>query len=248
MSRRHRSGRLDDRKIVETIIRLHKRIAERFPGSGLSAVCETLDDVAKVTAARAAELARPYWGFRLLAGLVVALGLAAQIYFALLIDWAGIIARAKPVEVAEGLDAIVNLLVLAFGGIWFVMTLEQRWKRRRVLAHLYEFRSLAHIVDMHQLTKDPTIVLGGGKRTISSPERRMSEFELSRYLDYCAEMLALIAKLAALYAERTEDREVATGVNEIEELTSNLGRKIWQKIMIVRRLDERNAAAAARTH
>lgn len=244
MSRRHRSGRLDDRKIVETIVRLHNRIAERFPGSGLASVCETLADVAKVTAARAATLARPYWSFRLLAGAVIAAGLFAQIYFALLIDWAGIISRAKPVEVAEGLDAIVNLLILAFGGIWFVMTLEQRWKRRRVLAHLYEFRSLAHIVDMHQLTKDPTIVLSGAPRTTSSPERRMSEFELSRYLDYCAEMLALIAKLAALYAERTDDREVATGVNEIEELTSNLGRKIWQKIMIVRKLDERHAGPA----
>jgi hypothetical protein len=245
MSRKHRSGRLDDGKILETIIRLHKRIAERFPASGLSSVCATLSDVAKVTAARAAILAKPYWSFRLLAGAVVVAGLAAQIYFALLIDWSGIIARAKPVEVAEGLDAVVNLLVLAFGGIWFVMTLEQRWKRRRVLAHLYEFRSLAHIVDMHQLTKDPTIVLGGGEQTESSPERRMSEFELSRYLDYCAEMLALIAKLAALYAERTEDREVTNGVNEIEELTSNLGRKIWQKIMIVRRLDERHAGTPA---
>jgi len=246
MSRRRRSGRLDDGKIVETIDRLHKRIAERFPGSGLSSVCETLAEVAKVTAARAALLAKPYWSFRVLAGALVAAGVAAQIYFALLIDWSGIIARARPVEVAEGLDAIVNLLVLAFGGIWFVMTLEQRWKRRRVLAHLYEFRSLAHIVDMHQLTKDPTVVLGDGDRTVSSPERRMSEFELSRYLDYCAEMLALIAKLAALYAERTEDREVTNGVNEIEELTSNLGRKIWQKIMIVRRLDERHATPPAR--
>jgi hypothetical protein len=242
MKHRRRGAILDDRKIVETIQRLHRRIAERFPGSGLSAVCDSLSDIAKVTAERAAELARPYWGFRILAGVVVALGLAAQIYFALLIDWSGIIARAKPVEVAEGLDAIVNLLVLAFGGLWFVLTLEQRWKRRRVLKHLYEFRSLAHIVDMHQLTKDSTVVLSGGAPTVSSPERRMSEFELSRYLDYCAEMLALIAKLAALYAERSEDREVTAGVNEIEELSSNLGRKIWQKIMIVRRLDERQAA------
>ncbi|HEX4080857.1 MAG TPA: hypothetical protein VHX61_18500 [Rhizomicrobium sp.] len=245
MSRRHRSGILDDRKIVATIIRLHMRISERFPGSGLASVCETLADVAKVTAARAALLGRPYWGFRVLACVVVATGLAAQIWFAVLIDWSGIIARARPVELAEGLDAIVNLLILAFGGIWFVMTLEQRWKRRRVLAHLYEFRSLAHIVDMHQLTKDPTVVLSGAPPTASSPERRMSEFELSRYLDYCAEMLALIAKLAALYAERTQDREVTTGVNEIEELTGNLGRKIWQKIMIIRRLDERQATAPA---
>ncbi len=248
MSRRRRSGILDDRKIVETIIRLHSRIAERFPGSGLASVCESVAEVAKVTAARAATLARPWWGLRLLVGTVIAIGFATQIYFAGFVDWNGIITQAKPMEAAEGLDAIVNLLIFAFGGIWFVMTLEQRWKRRRILAHLYEFRSLAHIVDMHQLTKDPTVVLSGAPPTASSPERRMSEFELSRYLDYCAEMLALIAKLAALYAERSQDRQVTDGVNEIEELTSSLGRKIWQKIMIVSRLDERHAAAPARSH
>src|SRR5258707_503135 len=83
-------------------------------------------------------------------------------------------------------------------------------------------RSFAHVVDMHQLTKDPTVVLG--TPTASSPVRRMSEFELSRYLDYCAEMLALIAKLAALYAARMQDPAVITAVNEVEELTSDLGR------------------------
>src|SRR4029077_13585127 len=124
---------------------------------------------------------------------------------------------------------------------WFVLTLEARWKRRAVLQRLYELRSFAHVVDMHQLTKDPTIVLAGGAPTASSPARPMSEFELSRYLDYCAEMLALIAKLAALYAGATRDREVVAAVVEIEELTSDLGRKIWQKIMILSELDERRA-------
>ena len=52
-------------------------------------------------------------------------------------------------------------------------------------------------------------------------------------------MLALIAKLAALYAGRSRDREVIMAVNEVEELTSSLGRKIWQKIMILNQLDER---------
>ena len=94
---------------------------------------------------------------------------------------------------------------------------------------------------MHQLTKDPTIVLAGGAPTASSPIRAMSEFELSRYLDYCAEMLALIAKLAALYAGRVQDPAVITAVNEVEELTSDLGRKIWQKIMIISRLTEQPA-------
>jgi hypothetical protein len=67
----------------------------------------------------------------------------------------------------------------------------------------------------------------------------MNEFELSRYLDYCAEMLALIAKLGALYAARIRDRDVMVAVTEVEELTSDLGRKIWQKIMILSELDER---------
>jgi hypothetical protein len=136
---------------------------------------------------------------------------------------------------------MVNLLLLAGGAIWFLVTAEQRVKRRRTMRALYELRSFAHVIDMHQLTKDPTIVLGGGQPTSASPERRMSLFELSRYLDYCTEMLALIAKLAALYAGATQDENVISAVNEMENLTSDLGRKIWQKIMILSQLDERAA-------
>ncbi len=54
-------------------------------------------------------------------------------------------------------------------------------------------------------------------------------------------MLALIAKLAALYGGQTRDREIIASVNDVEDLTSNLGRKIWQKIMILSDLDERHA-------
>jgi hypothetical protein len=56
-------------------------------------------------------------------------------------------------------------------------------------------------------------------------------------------MLALIAKLAALYAARTQDETIIEAVNDLEDLTSNLGRKIWQKIMIISQLDERRAPA-----
>jgi hypothetical protein len=109
-------------------------------------------------------------------------------------------------------------------------------KRARVLAALHELRSLAHVIDMHQLTKDPTVVLG--PRTASSPVREMDEFQLTRYLDYCAEMLALIGKLAALYAEKTRDTAIVSAVNDIESLAGNLGRKIWQKITIIGQLVE----------
>jgi hypothetical protein len=137
----------------------------------------------------------------------------------------------------------VNLLLLAGAAIWFVLTLEQRLKRSRTLAALYRLRAFAHVIDMHQLTKDPTMVLAGAPVTAASPERRMSEFELARYLDYCAEMLALTAKLAALYAGATTDERIMTAANEIEDLASNLGRKIWQKIMILSQLDEGRAVA-----
>jgi hypothetical protein len=61
----------------------------------------------------------------------------------------------------------------------------------------------------------------------------MSEFELIRYLDYCSEMLSLTGKLAALYMQNMRDPVIIDAVTEIEELTTNLSRKIWQKIMIL---------------
>jgi hypothetical protein len=229
---------LDAASIVETVQRLELRIGERFAESGLLRVCGELKATARETADHAAELSRPYYGLRVLAGLVAAAGIAAEVYAAMLISWREVLARADTVALSQGLDSAVNLLLLSFAAIWFVLTAETRLKRRRVLKELYVLRSLAHVIDMHQLTKDPTVVLGSGAPTASSPSRRMSEFELSRYLDYCGEMLALIAKLGALYAARIEDEVVIAAVNEVEELTSDLGRKIWQKIMIISQLDE----------
>jgi hypothetical protein len=246
MGRKNRNAHaLRADEIVKTVARLEARISERFPESGLAKVGKDLLVSARATSAKVDRLARPYYGLRVIAVFALAAGIAAQIYVGRLIDWHRIITHADPVGIAQGLDSVVNLLLLAFGAILFVLTFEQRLKRRRVLREFFEFRSFAHVIDMHQLTKDPTVVLGGGARTASSPERRMSEFELSRYLDYCAEMLSLIAKLAALYAGRMQDREVVAAVNEVEELTSNLGRKIWQKIMIISRLDEAQAVNAA---
>lgn len=234
--------RLSAASIVETAERLRARIAERFPESGLAVVCADLVETARATSNRARALSRPYLGLRSLALLVVLAGIVAQAYVAEIVDWSAVLRRADVVGITQGLDSVVNLLLLAFGAIWFVLTLELRLKRRRVLRRLYELRSFAHVVDMHQLTKDPTLLLGGGQPTKASPPRRMSEFELSRYLDYCSEMLALIAKLAALYAEQIQDPAVISAVNEVEELTSDLGRKIWQKIMIISQLDERRVA------
>ncbi len=44
----------------------------------------------------------------------------------------------------------------------------------------------------------------------------MSAFELSRYLDYSSELLALSGKLAALYIRNFDDPAVLGAGNEIE--------------------------------
>ncbi|MBL8548599.1 MAG: hypothetical protein JNJ73_01335 [Hyphomonadaceae bacterium] len=223
-------------KIVETLERLHARIKERFPDAGLEKVSADVTELARTTAARAAQLARPFLWLRLLLIALVIAGLAAQIYAARFLHVSS--AAVDAPEFMQGLESAVNLLILFGGAVWFLLTLEERIKRGRALAALHELRSLAHVIDMHQLTKDPTLVVGGN-RTAASPVREMSQFELTRYLDYCAEMLALIGKLAALYGERLRDPVIVEAVNDIENLTANLGRKIWQKITIIGQLVER---------
>jgi len=88
---------------------------------------------------------------------------------------------------------------------------------------------------MHQLSKDPERLVGRGEDTESSPERHLNPFELTRYLDYSSELLALISKLGALLVQGFDDPVTLSAVNEIEELTSGMSRKIWQKITIVDR-------------
>jgi hypothetical protein len=229
---------LEPAKIIDTIARLGARIAERFPDSGLYKVSEELLAVAKAGAARAEELGKANWALRAGITVLAVAGVLAQV-------WA---ARSLHVRMSEldaaglvqGLEAAVNLLLLFAAAAWFVISLEARFKRNKALAALHELRSLAHVVDMHQLTKDPTALLAPSARTASSPQRSMNEFQLTRYLEYCAEMLALMGKIAALYAQRTGDGVVVDAVNDIENLCANLGRKIWQKIMIIGQLREQH--------
>lgn len=129
--------------------------------------------------------------------------------------------------------ALQDAIFVGFG-LLFLVTVEGRIKRRRALRFIRELRALAHIVDMHQLTKDPDRVVGVSADTASSPRRTLTREELGRYLDYCSEMLSLISKVAALYADRFDDAVVLQAVDEVEAITNGLSNKIWQKIMILR--------------
>jgi hypothetical protein len=135
-------------------------------------------------------------------------------------------------EFAQALDAALNIVLLATVFIFFFVRLENRYKRVKALNGLYRLRAVAHVIDMHQLTKDPPAVAGKA-RTSSSPVRDLTDEQLLRYLDYCSEMLSFTGKLAALYAQHFPDAPVVAAVNDIEQLTTNLSRKIWQKIVMI---------------
>jgi hypothetical protein len=94
---------------------------------------------------------------------------------------------------------------------------------------------------MHQLTKDPGLHDDLGLSTENSPNRELSTFELQRYLDYCSEAFSLIGKVAALYAQSLPNEVVVRTVNEIEDLSSGLSRKVWQKLIILNELIGREA-------
>ena len=140
-------------------------------------------------------------------------------------------------EFFQGFDAFLNELVFVGLALLFLFTVESRIKRSRALKSLYLLRSLAHIVDMHQLTKTPERTAGGDHDTPSSPKRVLTPFELTRYLDYCSEMLAILSKVAALHTQHFNDPVTLEAVNDVENLTQGLARTIWQKIMILDRVD-----------
>jgi len=225
---------LDPAKLIATVERLNRRIGERFPQAGLYGVAQQLLALAHQSMERANYVARPIPWIRATIGLLILLiivGVMGAATAVATLNFATI--EFNFFEFIQALEAGINDLIFLGVGIFFLVTLEVRYKRRRALQALNELRAIAHMIDMHQLTKDPEYVLGQSYATPSSPERTMTAYELSRYLDYCSEMLSLAGKLAALYTQRFDDAVVLDAVNEIESLTTDLSRKIWQKLMIL---------------
>jgi hypothetical protein len=223
---------LEADRIERTIATLQKRIEERFPNRGLGRLCAELLAIAREDEKSLQWVSRPNLWLR--GGVVVAVMIAAGVLIWFGSHIQGLSVSTEAFNALQGIDAAVNTLALAAGASWFLLNLETVWRRRAVLMHLHELRSIAHVVDMHQLTKDPTTLAKGYVSTASSQSHDMNEIELVRYLDYCSEMLSLTGKLAALYMQNMRDPVVIEAVNEIEDLTTSLSRKIWQKIMILR--------------
>jgi hypothetical protein len=228
---------LDHKEIVETIDHLTNRIGDRFPQSGLNNVCIELHALASKSSEKIEWISRPNLIIRSSVALTILLALFLTGYSISLFDVQ--IKSLTLTEIIQLVESTINDLIFLGAAIFFLVTIEIRLKRSRALQALHELRSFAHIVDMHQLTKDPAMVNQTQATTPASPDHIQDIFQLKRYLDYCSEMCALIGKLSALYSQSMPDPVVVGAANDIENLCTGLSRKIWQKIMILSELDNK---------
>lgn len=221
---------LDANHILSTLQVIKRRMQNHFPDSGLSQVSEELYEVGESIIRLASKLRNPIWTLRVLTivGITGLIGVAIWVfYMALTISPSG---QDGLMETLQAIESVTNELIFLTLAILFLTTLEKQLKRRAALDSLHRLRSFAHVVDMHQLSKDPNDIF----ETKEEGDPRFTQPEhLVRYLDFCTDLLSINSKLAALHVQHLQDNQVLTSVNEIESLSHSLSRKIWQKIMII---------------
>ena len=235
--------RLDAAAVLDTVARLESRIRARFPDRGLYAVAGELRvltaDVAEGSASIRERLRWVRLASRVAADAVL---LATVVVLVLAFRDAGRAGPDRSFEWVPLIESTINDVVFAGLALWFLYALPQRLERGHLLGLLHRLRSLAHIVDMHQLTKDPERLRPDFVPTDVSVAPDLDRSQMEHYLDYCSELMSLVGKVAALCAEESQDSLVLTTVSDLETLTTGMSRKIWQKISLLPREGSRPAS------
>jgi hypothetical protein len=220
--------------VGSTVEQLERRIHARFGERGLTKAARDLGSLVLLVQSEAAQsrerlrrttLTARALSITIVAGAVVALAFSLR---SAVVD--GLARTADWVPLTESL---VNDLVFAAIAVVFLWAFPERLERRDLLRLLHRLRSLAHVIDMHQLSKDPEQTSPNYTPTPQSVQHGLDADQLHHYLDYCSEMLSLTAKTAALCAEHSTDGVVLETVSYIETLTTDLSNKIWQKISLL---------------
>ena len=228
------SDRLDAPTVIATIDQLGGRIRARFADRGLPKAAAELrsaaTEVSELGVHLRGRLRVLRWTARA-ASVLVALGMALVLVVAARdADLSGSVRSVDWVALVES-----TIQTLVFGGLTllFLNALPDRLERRHLLRRLHRLRSLAHVIDMHQLTKDPERLRSDFEPTDATVAVDLTRAEMQHYLGYCSELLALVGKVAALCAEDSQDGLILETVSDIENLTNGMSRKIWQKISLL---------------
>ena len=224
--------RLEADAVLATAQRLQARIEARYPARTLGRVAERRVAVAS-DVERAAARSRPIRVLRVsglvLIGILVVAAVASLIWVVVEL----IATSGSALAWLAAMETIINDVVYVGIAVVFLWLLPEHLERRRILGELHLLRSLAHVIDMHQLTKDPERFATAFRPTSETVEVGLSPMEMANYLDYCSELLSLVSKTAAVYAERSTDPAVLATISDIENLTNGMARKIWQKLGLV---------------
>jgi hypothetical protein len=222
---------LREEKLLETVKKIREQIDRRFAGSGLSKVAAEVVQTTEEALVRAEAIGRPnYW---LRAGQVLLVVIAVGGVIAYTQD--GVRPASLWQQALEFLNDVKGSAAILAATAVFLFTLETRLKRRRALRAVHELRALAHIIDMHQLAKDPARI-GDPTQPVNVEGRPLDTDDLRRYLHYCTELLAVISKIGQLYVQDFPDSVAVTAVDNFEDLATGLSSKIWQKLMILDRV------------
>ena len=224
--------RLSGAFVADTVDLLGRRIAARFPGRGLTRVADELARLVRDVEEGTAQVrTRLHW-VRVACRIGVAVVVLATVT-ALFLALRDVGRIDSSVDWLPLIESAINDVVFAAIAVFFLLALPNRIERRHLLDLLHRLRSLAHIVDMHQLTKDPERLRPDFTETAVSPEIDLDRAGMEHYLNYCSELLSLIGKACALCAEESQDPVVLETVARIETLTTAMARKIWQKINVL---------------
>jgi len=228
--------------VHETVLRLQQRISARFPDRNLQLVA---GEVAAAIDAQQLQPQSPWYRALRIASRTAMAVLFGVLVVGIVMLFQSAARLSAPASVWEWIqiaESAINDVVFAGIAIWFLWQLPERVQRRHDLKALHTLRSLAHVIDMHQLTKDPERLRSDFRRTEKSMALDMTAVDLANYLDYCSELLSLVSKTAALFARDTSDPAILATVEGIEDLTTGMARKIWQKIALLPRADEPTGA------
>jgi hypothetical protein len=211
---------LDPEKLVKTSAQLADWIGGEFPTSHLSQVAREVATLTQQAVDRAASIRRP--NFWLRAGIVALLAVAVAA-----VGWQ---------VYNHSLDQTVQFIkdtqgagIYLLSALVFLVTLEIRLKRRKALQAVDELRAMAHIIDMHQLAKDPVLETFRDEPTPYGDKT-------NQYLHACTALLALVSTVGQLYVENFPDAVAVRAVDDFESMATGLSNKIWNKILSMQRV------------
>ena len=226
--------KLEPVPVIGTARRLRDRVGARFPDRGIHRVAQELvsltEQVADTSAGSRRRTRLVRTASHTVIGIVV---LVALVAFGFAVEAAFTEAPDNGLDWLPLIESAVNDIVFVALAVVLLYSFPERVQRSDLLAKLHRLRSLAHIIDMHQLTKEPESLRDAFVNGTDGADVDLTPEQIEYYLEYCTELLSLVGKAAALCAEESQDEIVLNTVSTIESLTMGMSRKVWQKITVL---------------